>query len=284
MLDEAPSVVTWAVLAALTALFAIGALSRGRIGVPNCLRGPWAFFLLLGLADWVSAEAAIWVFAGFSFVVLREFYSLVDIRLQDRWGILGAYLSIPFMTYYIHDNWYGMFIISIPVYTFMVIPFLVALGGGDARGTVFSVGAIDLGLFLFVYCLGHVSYLAVISVRAAVFLVVCAGICDLAHRLLPGVRTPMRLLAAVVLATGCAAAICGWAGIPWVHAAVLGVIIPLLVFAGHFTMEVLKTDLGVSADRLEPGKGLLLDALQAYLFPALITFHYLRWFLDWGGL
>ena len=39
--------------------------------------------------------------AVFSFAALREYFSLVDIRLQDRWGILAAYL------YSVHQTFTG---------------------------------------------------------------------------------------------------------------------------------------------------------------------------------
>ena len=67
------------------------------------------------------------------------------------------------MIRFIQIDWYGMFIISIPVYAFLVIPFLIALGGKQTEGTVFSIGAIDFGLFLLVYCIGHIGYLAFFS-------------------------------------------------------------------------------------------------------------------------
>ena len=143
MLDKSPSLVSAGALALLTLALAIATASRGRLRAPPYLRYLWTFLLLLSVADWISFRLAIWMFAIFSFLALREFFSLVDMRLQDRWGILGAYLSIPFMTYFIHINWYGMFIISIPVYTYLVIPMLIALGSGDSRRTIFSRIGVD---------------------------------------------------------------------------------------------------------------------------------------------
>jgi phosphatidate cytidylyltransferase len=282
MIDSVPSPVSLGILALLTLLLVAGALGRGRFRVPAYFRYLWAFFLLFSVADWWSFRAAIWMFAVFSFVALREFFSLLDIRLQDRWGILGAYVAIPFMIYYIHTNWYGMFIISIPVYTFVVIPFLVAVGGGEARGTVFSIGAIDLGLFLFAYCMGHIGYLAFFSVRIAMMVVIVIALSDLVYRRLVAPHPVLRYLVAAVLATSLAIATSRWTTIPLGHSAILGAMLPLLVFGGRFTLRVIEDDLGVVPRRLEPGRGLVLDTLTPYLFPAPIAFHYLRWFLDWG--
>lgn len=46
------------------------------------------------------------------------------------------------MILFIQVDWYGMFIISIPVYAFLVILSLIALGGKQAEGTVFSIDAL----------------------------------------------------------------------------------------------------------------------------------------------
>jgi phosphatidate cytidylyltransferase len=283
MLDPAPTPFSLGALGLLTLVIAVGALSRGRLQIPLGLRYLWGFFLLLSVADWISFRLAIWLFAGFSFLALREFFSLVDLRLSDRWGILGAYLSIPFMTYFIHINWYGMFIISIPVYTFILIPLLVALGG-ESRGAVFSIGAIDLGLFLFAYCMGHIGYLAYFSVRIAMMLILGVALCDLVYRALSGRGVLPSFLAAAIGTVAFTLVISPWTSIPWFHSMALGILIPFLVLCGNFTLRVMEEDLGVSPERLEPGRGLVLNSLKAYLFPAPIVFHYLRWFLDWGDL
>jgi phosphatidate cytidylyltransferase len=284
MLDESPTVFSWLGLALLTVALLASALGRARFRSPPYLRYLWALLLLLSVADWISFQLAVWLFAVFSFLALREYFSLVDIRLQDRWGILGAYLSIPFMTYFIAINWYGMFIISIPVYTFLVIPLLVALGGGKSQGTVFSIGAIDLGLFLFAYCMGHIGYLAFFSVRIAMLLVLGVAYGDLIWRRCASCTLLLRYLIAAMGTAVFALLITGWTSIPWIHSLALGFLIPFLVFCGNFTLRVVEEDLGVEPERLVAGRGLVLDSLKAYLYAAPITFHYLRWFLHWGDL
>ncbi len=77
-------------------------------------------------------------------------------------------------------------------------------------------------------------------------------------------------------------ALCGWTEIPLIHSVVVGMLVPILVQMGNFTIDVLERDLGISARDLEPGRGRVLDALKAYLFVAPILFHYLRWSLDFG--
>jgi phosphatidate cytidylyltransferase len=284
MLDATPTPFSVGILALLTLVIAVGAGGRwARLAPPN-LRYLWAFFLPLSVADWISFRWSIWLFAVYSFLALREYFSLVDFRLHDRLGILGAYLSIPFMIYFIHIDWYGMFIISIPVYIFLLIPLLIALGGGEARGTVFSIGAIDLGLFLFVYCLGHIGYLSFFSVRMTILFLLGVALSDRIARKLQGRSAPLAYAASAAATAALTLLISPWTNIPLVHSAALGFLIPFLVLCGNFTLRAIEEDLGVTAERLEPGRGLVLDSLKPYLFSAPPVFHYLRWFLHWGDL
>jgi len=123
MLDESPSICSLIILAVLSVVRAVATISRGRLTAPAAFRPLWVLFLVLAVSEWISFPAALWILAITSFCSLREYFSLVDIRLEDRWGILASYFSIPFMFYLIQLEWYGFFIIAIPVYAFLLIPF-----------------------------------------------------------------------------------------------------------------------------------------------------------------
>ncbi|MCJ7679937.1 MAG: hypothetical protein MUP70_04345 [Candidatus Aminicenantes bacterium] len=217
------------------------------------------------------------------FVALREYFTLVDIRLQDRWGVWGAYLSIPFMVVFIHLDYYGIFIISIPVYAFLVIPFLITLGGKEFEGSLFSMGIINFGLFLLVYCIGHIGYLALFSTWMAIMLVLNVTLCDIFVILLR--KNASRLRRAVILYFLSAPltvlltlALSVWTGIPWFHCIFLGILIPALVAIGRHTMGYIEKDLGISQDKLLPGRGQVLDNLSSFLYTAPVVFHYIRFF------
>lgn len=286
MTIEPPQLSLLLVLGALSVILLVHVLKRSTGEMQAYLRYLWTFCLVLCISEWVSFTAAIWVLAFFSFLALREYFSLVDIRLQDRWGILGAYVSIPFMTYLIQIHWYGMFIISIPVYTFLVIPLLIALGGTEAKGTVFSIGAIDFGLFLFVYCVGHIAYLTMFSTWMAGFLIVGVALCDCVDRspLLKnftgvtgiGIRFLLSATLTVVVSLGMS----GWMTLPLIHSVILGLLIPVLVLAGNFAIAKIEFDLGISKDRLLPGTGQIIHGVKSFLFAAPVVFHYIRYFWE----
>ena len=256
-----------------------------RFTVPPYLRYLWMFLLAFMVAAWVSFVVAIWLLALFSFRTLREYFSLVDIRVQDRWGLWGAYLSIPFMIYLIQIDWYGLFIISIPVYAFLVVPFLVVLGGRDYRGTVLSIGAIDFGLFLFVFCLGHIGYLLLFSLWWATLLVLGVALCNVIDQLVareghPSWRLYLAKFAACAPVTvALSFALSPLTEIPQPHVTALGLLIPILVLVGNYTVMVIECDLGIAPARLEPGRGQIIHGTRSYLFAAPIVFHYIRYYL-----
>jgi phosphatidate cytidylyltransferase len=273
------------ILAVLTLVVILERVRRIRLPIDCYFRYVWAFFLVFGIAELVSLEVAVWILAVLCFLALREYMTLVDIRLQDRWGVVGAYLSIPFMIYYIQIDWYGMFIISIPVYAFLGIPFLVTLAGRETRGTIFSIGAIDFGLFLLVYCVGHIGYLARYSTWMAAFLVLAVALCDHVARIVPATsrghrtRALIRYAIAAPLTVLLAWALSDWTGIPLDHSIILGLLIPVLVAIGRFTMGHIEIDLGIRRENLRPGSGQIIDCLKSFMYAAPVVFHYIRYFL-----
>jgi phosphatidate cytidylyltransferase len=281
VLDESPSIFSLIALVLLAAVWGGAALTRGRFTALERIRPLWGIFVAIAVAEWVSFTAALWILAILSFCALREYLSLVDIRLQDRWGILVSYLSIPFMFYLIQINWYGFFIVSIPVYAFLLVPFFVALGG-RSEGIVFSVGALDFGLFFYVFCIGHLAYLMFFSERITMLMVATVAVAGAVAYLLQHRNVVLSLLVQVLAAVGLFVGLAGWTGIPGQHCVGVGILIPVLVCLGRFTIREIEGDLGIRADRLQPGRGRLIEALKCYLFTVPITFHYLRWFLKWG--
>ena len=283
MIDLDPSIYSLTALVLLTVLLTISHLSKGRLSMPACFQFIWIFFLTIAISEWLSFTLALWILALLSFCALREFFSLVDIRLEDRWGIVVSYLSIPCMFYLVQINWYGFFIIAIPVYAFLIMPYFVALGG-RSKGIVFSVGALDFGLFFYVFCLGHICYLIFFSEKMAMLMILAVTIADFIFRYLNQKSYGLRCIFQIICIIPFYLILTKWSGIPIEHGIALGIIIPVASCMGQFTLKEIEQDLGIRAERLQPGRGRTIEALKSYLFTAPAVFHYLRWFLKWGDL
>jgi phosphatidate cytidylyltransferase len=285
MIFDLPDKIIFCILGGLSILVILKDVLRAPARAEAYLKYLWMYFLVFTTAKLLSFTVAVWLLALVSFVTLREYFSLLAIRLQDRWGLWGAYLAIPFMFYFIQIDNYGMFIVSIPIYVFLIIPFLVALGGEQTEGTVFSIGVIDFGLFLMVFCAGHIGYLMIISIWAAVLLVLNVAICDgIAFVLASFKRKPwkgniLRYLVAIPFTAALSITLSNWISIPWLHALILGAMIPAVVAVGRYAMTYIETDLGIAYDYDNLRKGRLINSSCSLLFAAPVVFHYIRYFL-----
>jgi len=273
------------IFAFLSAIMLVCMISNKKIVCSKYLKYTWAFFLILLVSDLFSFTYAAIGWAIMSFMILREYFSLVDLRIQDRIGILAAYLSIPFMIYLIIIDWYGMFIISIPVYSFLVIPFLISISGKETDGAIYSIGTIDFGLFLFVFCLGHLAYLSFFSTWMAAMLILNVAICDVIPLLIGERFTStkssyfLRLLIPMPLTVSLSILMSNWTEIPFYHSIILGLMIPALVVIGYHTVRYFEVDLGIVKDEMKSGKGLIIDNVKSLLYTSPIVFHYIRYFL-----
>ncbi|MFC1731027.1 phosphatidate cytidylyltransferase [candidate division KSB1 bacterium] len=285
-LTENPSSLAIAVIfVILTVLGIITIVARKQSRAGSYVFYIWLFFLIFLISDTMPFRLATWLWGFLSFFILREFFSMIDFRVQDRFGIVAAYISIPFMMHFIHTDWYNMFIITIPVYSFLVIPFLVALGGKETEGAITSIGIIVFGLFLFVYCIGHIAYLSYYNLWMAVMLILNIAICDISvfvagSRMKPSVKgrfityfcqIPFTVSLTFILAP--------WCGISHVHSISLGLLIPALIMIGNYTIQYIEADLGIFREDLRPGKGLIIENIKSILYAAPVVFHYFRYFM-----
>ena len=94
-------------------------------------------------------------FLGFlCFAALREYFSLMPmtdsvgtktLSFKDRPSILVCYLAVPLMIYIAYVQWYGVFMILIPVYVFLLIPILFVLQN-RTEGSIKSMGIVTMAL------------------------------------------------------------------------------------------------------------------------------------------
>ena len=121
----------------------------------------WWMIGILFVCLIVSPTTAIILFAFISFLALKEFFSIVPTRQADRRVLFWAYLSIPIQYYLVSIGWYGMFIIFIPVYVFLLLPMRMVLIG-ETKGFIHSAGVIHWAVMLTVFCLSHIAIFAIL--------------------------------------------------------------------------------------------------------------------------
>ena len=79
----------------------------------------WLMATVFAVAMSLGRIVSLVFFAFISFLALKEFLSMIPTRRTDRRVLFWAYLAIPLQYWWAGREWYGMFIIFIPVYVFL---------------------------------------------------------------------------------------------------------------------------------------------------------------------
>jgi phosphatidate cytidylyltransferase len=121
---------------------------------------------------WVIASAFVFAialgrglssvfFALISFLALKEYFSLISVNRVHRRVLLWAYCAIAVQYWWVYTGWYGMFIIFIPVYMFLLLGIRLVMVG-ETEGFLRSAGVLHWGLMTTVFSLSHVAFLLVL--------------------------------------------------------------------------------------------------------------------------
>ena len=153
------------------------------------IRTWWVIIVLFSLAILSPHWLALTFFALVSFMALKEFLTLAPSRQTDRMPLLWMFIAIPINYWLIGINWYGMFVVFIPVYAFLFLPVRMVIAG-DTQGFLRFVSLHPWSLMTTVFAFSHVSSLLVLPVdgeQTCAFLVVSlvglTGFLDLVHAL-----------------------------------------------------------------------------------------------------
>jgi len=260
----------------------------------------WWMIIILFVCLVVSQGTAIALFGFISFLALKEFFSIVAIRQSDRRVVFWAYVAIPVQYYWVSIGWYGMFLIFIPIYIFLLLPMRMVLIG-ETKGFIRSAGIMHWAVMLTVFCLSHIAYLLVLPVKNSdggsiglvIFLILMTQLNDVAqyiwgktfgrHKILPKVspnKTWEGFIGGVVTITITAAVIAPLlTPLSNVMGLFAGLIIGLSGFIGDVVISSIKRDLAIKdSGSLIPGHGGILDRFDSLTFTAPLFFHYLYYF------
>lgn len=147
----------------------------------------WGMFAIFCFATLFNPVVALVSLMILSFFTLKEYFSMFDSRRQDRRLYLWCYLVIPLQYYWILIDWYGMFIVFIPVYVFLFLPLPRIIGKGTV-GFIQSVSTTQWGLMLMVFGLSHLAYFQFATpeygANLVLFLIILTQANDVIHNLI----------------------------------------------------------------------------------------------------
>lgn len=237
-----------------------------------------------------------------SFVSLKEFFTLVHMRIADRRAILITYLAVIVQYYWVFINWENMLMIFIPVYMFVIVPFRLVVSGETQRFMT-SAGKLHWGLMAFAYGISHLAGLLILDLdpkhqfaagsRGLLFYIIfLAEFNDVLqyafgktfgkHKMTPHVspnKTWEGFLGGLVCTSGLAVLLRFLTPMDWQHALLAGMLIAITGPIGGMIISAIKRDVGVKdSGSLIPGHGGVLDRVDSLCFSAPIFFHFMRYF------
>jgi phosphatidate cytidylyltransferase len=307
-LARAPMKFWWAiggVLGLLVVASLIGWLlaRRGRTPVIDNLnariRAWWVMAGVLVACFLLGKVATLVLYAVLSMLALREIITLTPTRRGDHITLcLCFYIAIPLQYWLIGIDWYGLFVMCIPVYGFLLLPAVSALSG-ETEEFLERNTKIQWGLMLTVYCLSHAPALLLLNIPSyegqnlllLFYLLLVVQLSDVLqyvfgklfgrHLLAPRV-SPSKTVEGLV-GGGLSASAVG-AGLWWitpftvVESGLLSLLIVVCGFLGGLTLSAVKRSLGAKdwGETIQ-GHGGILDRLDSVVFAAPVFFHVVRY-------
>lgn len=256
----------------------------------------WMIAILFGILL-APTTVSIIFFALLSFLALKEFFSIMPTRQADRRILLWAYLAIPLQYYWVATNWYGMFLIFIPIYVFLFLP-MRAVFIGETKGFIRSLGTIHWAVMLSVLCVSHIAYLLQLPVKneqagalgLVLFLIFITQFNDVCqyiwgktlgkHKIIPKVspkKTWEGFIGGVITVTLISGFVAPYlTPLTMVEGFVAGTLIAISGFVGDVVISSVKRDLAIKdSGTLIPGHGGLLDRIDSLIYTAPLFFHFL---------
>lgn len=260
----------------------------------------WAMVIAIGLAAALGRTAVIVLFGLVSFFALREFLTLTPTRRADHLALAFAFFfALPMQYYLVGAEWYGLFAIFIPVYVFLALPILAAVGSDTTRFLA-RTSEVQWGLMISVYCISHVPALLTLRIPGfegrnlllVFFLLLVVQASDvfqyvwgklLGKRRVAPELSPSKTVEG--LAGGAASAVALGTALWWitpfgvVGAGAISLLIVAIGFLGGLVMSAIKRDRGVKDwGAMIEGHGGMLDRLDSVCFAAPVFFHVTRYF------
>ena len=260
----------------------------------------WIMATIFFVAVAVNPTISLFFFAFLSFWALKEFITLIRTRAADHKALVLAFLAIPVQYYLVAIDWYGMFIIFIPVYMFLIIPVRLALSG-ETAGYVASAAQIQWGLMAFVFGISHMGFLLKLPLTGhsgangqtlLIFLVFVVEMSDILqyvwgkslgrHKILAAI-SPNKTWEGFIGGVGSTVALSLLIRFltPFTVGETLLVafLICLSGFFGGAVMSSVKRDFGVKDfGAIIPGHGGMLDRVDSLCYAAPVFFHFVRYF------
>ena len=254
----------------------------------------WWMVALIGLA--FAFGRTVIVMSALTGIPYRRIVTLIWDPLITAFATANLFIVLPLQYFLVWIEWYGLYSIFIPVYGFLVMPIVAAIGE-DTKRFLERTAKVQWGLMMCVYCISHVPALLTLEIpgfegRNLLRLSAAILISDvlqyvwgklLGRRPIAPQLSPSKTVEGFV--GGVASATLLGALLWWItpftlwQAGAIALLINLMGFFGGLVMSAIKRDRGVKDwGWLIEGHGGVIDRLDSVIFAAPVFFHVTRYF------
>ncbi|MBK0392040.1 phosphatidate cytidylyltransferase [Ramlibacter algicola] len=264
----------------------------------------WVMVVIFWIGWAAGHVVATLLFAAIAFFALREFITLSPTRRGDhRSLVLAFFVVLPVQFWLAATRHFDLFTVFIPVYVFLAIPLVSALGG-DTQRFLERNAKLQWGIVVCVYGMSHVPALLLLDFPQrnyvgkgaflVFFVVFVVQTCMVVQHLLarrsqrpPSIPTVSRSFHWTSWLLGMAVGSMAGGALTFITPFAPGQAVAMAFIAcaagslGHLVMKALKRDRGVPAwghRASVTGANGLLDRVDALCFAAPVFFHSVRWY------
>ena len=261
----------------------------------------WVMVAILAVAFLTGSTMTLILFALASFFALREFITLTPSNPGDRLPLsLSFFMVLPIQYALIGMERYGLFVIFIPVYAFLLLPSIAALRS-DIDDFLSRSAKQQWALMVTVYSLSHAPALLMLEIPGAepgadalllFYLLLVVQMSDVMQYVFGKLFGKTKIAPLVspsktvegFIGGGIAATLIG-AAMWWItpftplQSAAMSAVIVMMGFLGGLTLSAVKRSLGAKDwGVMIEGHGGVLDRTDSICFAAPMFFHIVRFF------
>ena len=265
----------------------------------------WVMAMVVVGSCLLGFKVLIICFALVSFQGLREYFSITKVRRADQRSLFWSlFVLLPLQYFLIWSQWYGMYVIFLPVYGFILIAIFSVLKG-DATDYLGRTARIFFGIMINVYFISYIPALAILQFSGendihvsyqygelVLFLIIVSQFNDVSqyiwgkslgrHKITPHVspnKTWEGFVGGLVCSCLLAALLAPLTPFSYQIAAAFGAAIAALGFAGDIVLSAIKRGAGIKDyGTLLGGHGGILDRIDGLAFASPIFFHLVRYY------
>lgn len=228
------------------------------------------------------------IFFLLSFMILREFMTLVYQRRDDHYTIACAfYIVLPLQYYLVLIKQYNILSIFIPIYLFFILPLISSITHNQHH--LFERTAkIQWGIMVTIFGLSHLPAILSLNhsdqsnILLVLFMLIVLEIGNISQKLLHSIQNTHHLMpyiTSIIFSTLTAALFYWLTPFSTFQAAIIGLSLYLIGSIGHHILEMMKKEMNVTGwGRVSQGQHGILDRVDKICFAAPLLFHILYYF------